>query len=77
MRKWGILALIGAGVGFFLGTERGRSCLNQAGQLLQEGYGRLGGQLSASGDVQELVHDALATPHEDTPVARAFEEACA
>lgn len=77
MRKWGMLALVGAGVGFLLGTERGRSCLNQAGQLLQEGYGRMSGRLTEPGDVQDLVHEALATPHEDTPVARAFEEACA
>ena len=80
MRTLGILALVGAGVGFLLGTERGRSCLNQAGQMLQDGYSRMSGRTGAEGvggEVSELVQGALEQPHEDTALARAFETAAA
>lgn len=80
MRTLGILAAVGAGVGFLLGTERGRACLNQAGQLLQDGYSRMTGRAAAEGvgtEVGEVVQGALHQPHEDTAFARAFEAAAA
>jgi len=81
MRTLGILALVGAGVGFLLGTERGRSCLNQVGQMLQDGYSRMtsrsGSEGSAAGELGEVVQGVLEQPHEDTALARAFESATA
>ena len=74
MRKLGLLAIAGAGVGFFLCTEQGRTLMRRCGEAIQDGYRRLS-DYRAQREVEELVEKAVEQPHPDTAVARAFEEA--
>ena len=75
MRTLGILALVGAGVGLLLGTERGRSCLNQAGQVLQDGYSQITSRGASAWTGGETVQGSLDQPYTDTAMAQAFEAA--
>lgn len=77
MRRFGLLALAAAGMGFLLYSERGRQWMSQMGQCASDTYGRLRDSMSGETEVEEIVHQAIEQPHPDTAVARAFENAVA
>jgi hypothetical protein len=81
VKAFGILALLGTAIGLLLCTERGKKLARDAGGALAEAgeqaRNALQGRQSGSSELDQVVESALAQPHPDTPVARAFEEAMA
>jgi hypothetical protein len=75
MKTFGILALFGAAAGFLLCTPRGRQITRDTGEKLRDGCERLQERFGMTPEVERTVENALAQPHPDTPVARAFESA--
>lgn len=75
-RAAGIIALAGAGagLGFLLFTEKGRTLQNQAKQLAMDSYERMGETFRHS-KFHQMLEDAVEEPHPDTPMADAFEKA--
>lgn len=76
MRLLGIAALAAAGLGFFLGTERGRRLSGSAKSAAQERF-RAWNEQHSRKETEKAVEQALEQPHPDTAIARAFEEAVA
>lgn len=78
MKLFGMIALAAAGVGFLCYTDKGREWMSQGREMLTDGYSQATGFLKQqSGDVQEIVQNAIHHDLPDTAMAHAFEEAVA
>jgi hypothetical protein len=77
MRALGLIALAGAGLGYLLCTENGRRMTQQAGNRMQDAYGKMTDYVSTHTGVPKMVREAVDEPHPDTAMATAFEEAVA
>lgn len=78
MRKFSLLALTGAAIGFFCCTEKGRTMMRQAGDSMRDGVSQIKERMGAGEtSVTDMVQESLAEPHPDTVMAHALEEAVA
>ena len=72
--RLGLLALVGAGVGYLMYTRQGRDMINRAGDVVRnakDGFNDYRSRKATEGQITE----ALERPHPDTAVAHAFEQA--
>jgi len=76
MRVLGLIALAGAGLGYLMFTDKGKSLTKQAGQCAQDAYAKVSDAMqNRDGSVEKVVHNVLDKPHPDTAMASAFEAA--
>jgi hypothetical protein len=72
--RWVWLAAA-AGASYFFSREPGRRWLRDTGQTVRERYQERRRGLSGRSRVESVVEEAVAHPHQDTAMARAFEDA--
>jgi hypothetical protein len=77
MRTLGWIALAGAAAGFLMCTRQGQKLMQQAGDMSQDTVDTVRGWVNDRTGVRKVVHEVVDTPHPDTAMAHAFEEAVA